>query len=51
MKTYTFIYEDKDNNELQRKEVQALNMRDAKKMAKRAWARSMMNDLHEIKVI
>jgi len=51
MKKYTFIYEDKEGNELQRKDWFAENKKAARKLAKEMLATSMINDLKKIKVL
>lgn len=50
MKTYIFIYEDCKGNELERKEMTAMNIKEAKIHAKKVLANSMMGDLYKIKV-
>lgn len=50
MKTYILIYEDKDRNELDRKEITAFNIKEARAHRNKILANSMMNDLLKIKV-
>ena len=50
-KYYVLSYEDKQGNELQRITIEALNKKDAKRIAKIAYANSMLNDLHKIIVL
>ena len=50
MRNYIFIFQDNQQNELKRKEVQAKNMKQAKELAKQVLANSMLNDLYKIKV-
>jgi hypothetical protein len=49
-KTFIFIYEDKDGNELQRKELDCYNRDDAEKTAFNIQQNSMLNDLENIRV-
>jgi|688.fasta_scaffold547506_2 hypothetical protein len=48
MKTYVFIYLDKKGNEIKRKNVECLSIKDARKWAKMELAESLQNDLHKI---
>jgi hypothetical protein len=50
MKTYIFIYEDKQGNELKRSETTASNIKEARKTRDNILANSMINDLFKIKV-
>jgi hypothetical protein len=50
MKTYVFIYEDKERNELKREEAECLNIKEARILASKKEATSMINDLAKIKV-
>lgn len=50
MKTYTFIFEDKNQNELKREEWECNNIQETINLAKTKKANSMLNDLHKIKV-
>lgn len=49
-KQYIFIYEDRNGNELQRKQYSFISIAEARKHAKNLLANSMMNDLHKIVV-
>ena len=50
MKTYKLIFLTKQGAELQTKEVTARNLKEAKELAKKVLANSMLNDLHKIEV-
>ena len=50
MKTYNLIFLTKKGAELQTKEVTAKNLKEAKEIAKKVLANSMINDLHKIEV-
>lgn len=50
MKTYKLIYLTKQGDELRTEEVTAKNLKDAKEIAKKVLANSMLNDLHKIEV-
>ena len=50
MKTYKLIYLTKQGAELQTKEIEAKNLKEAKQVAKNLKANSMINDLHKIRV-
>lgn len=50
MKNFKLIFEDKQGNDLTCTTIEALNLQDAKRIAKIAYANSMMNDLHKIVV-
>ena len=50
MKTYTFSYQDKKNNILQEKKVEAKNRQDAMRIRNIALSNSSMNDLKKIRV-
>lgn len=47
-KQYTFIYEDKEGNELKREVVEAINKKDAIRISKIVLANTRMNDLKKI---
>lgn len=49
-KIYVFIFEDRDENELTRREAYCISLKEAKDIAKKYKANSMMNDLHKIVV-
>jgi len=49
-KQYTFIYEDKQSNELTREVIEADNIQEARKHAKNKLFTSNINDLHKIRV-
>ena len=51
MKTYKLIYLTKEGDELRTEEVTAKNKKEAKELAKKVLANSMINDLHKIEVI
>ena len=48
MKNYKLTFEDKKGNDLKITEIEANNLKDAKRIAKLALANSMMNDLHKV---
>ena len=50
MKTYKLIFLTKEGAELQTKETTAKNLKEAKEIAKKVLANSMLNDLHKIEV-
>ena len=50
LKKYDFIYEDHNGNELQRKQIDCYDIKDAKKIAFEIQSNSMLNDLADIKV-
>ena len=50
MKTYKLIFLTKKGAELQTKETIAKNLKEAKEIAKKVLANSMLNDLHKIEV-
>ena len=50
LKKYDFIYEDHNGNELQRKQIDCYDIKDAKKIAFEIQMNSMLNDLADIKV-
>ena len=50
MKTYKLIFLTKQGAELQTKETTAKNLKEAKEIAKKVLANSMINDLHKIEV-
>ena len=50
MKTYKLIFLTKEGAELQTKEIEANNLKEAKEIAKKVFANSMINDLHKIEV-
>jgi len=50
MKTYILEYQDKQGNELKRDELDALNIKEARKVRDLRLANSMINDLYKIKV-
>lgn len=50
MKTYKLIFLTKEGAELQTKETTARNLKEAKELAKKVLANSMINDLHKIEV-
>ena len=47
-KKYTFIYEDKEGNELQKEIVEAKNKKDAIRISKIVIANTKINDLKKI---
>lgn len=47
MKTYTFSYQDKDNNVIQEVKVDAINRADAFRIRNFTLANSMINDLQK----
>jgi len=49
-KKYVFIFEDKNGNELTRKENECISLQDAEKLAQQYEANSMLNDLHKVTV-
>ena len=51
MKKYVFIYKDKKGNELQRKEAEFFNIKEARAYANDLLANSLINDLHKISVV
>lgn len=50
MRKYILIFLDRQGEELQRKEVEAKNLKEAKFHAKKIFSNSMLNDLHKIEV-
>ena len=50
MKAYKLIFLTKQGAELQSKEIEANNLKEAKQVAKNLKANSMINDLHKIEV-
>lgn len=50
MRNYIFIFQDNQQNELLRKEATARNLKEAKELARKMFANSLLNDLHKIKV-
>lgn len=50
MKTYKLIFLTKEDAELQTKEIEANNLKEAKQVANNLKANSMINDLHKIDV-
>lgn len=50
MKTYTFSYQDKNNNILKEEKVEASNRKHVFEIRNRVLANSMMNDLKKIRV-
>ena len=50
LKTWDFIYEDPDGNELQRKQVECFDRKDALNIASNIQSNSMMNNLAAIRV-
>lgn len=48
MKTYKLIFLTKKGAELQSKEIEANNLKEAKQIANNLKANSMINDLHKI---
>ncbi|MDD4353595.1 MAG: hypothetical protein PHN56_04000 [Candidatus Nanoarchaeia archaeon] len=50
MKTYTFSYQDKNNNILKELKIEALNRKDAFRIREIALAKTMLNDLKKIRV-
>lgn len=50
MKNYTLVFEDKQGNELTRKEITAANLKEARSQRDAAHANSKINDLHKIKI-
>ena len=50
LKKYDFIYEYHNGNELQRKQIDCYDIKDAKKIAFEIQMNSMLNDLADIKV-
>lgn len=50
MRTYKLIYLDRDGNELDSKEITALNIQEARKYRDRLFAECMMNDCIKITV-
>ena len=49
-KYYTFIFEDRNGNELTRQEAQCRSLTEARRIAKTYKATSQLNDLHKIVV-
>lgn len=47
-KMYVFVFEDKRGNELTRRKAECLNLTEAKQIARKYKANSMLNDLHKI---
>lgn len=50
MKNYDLIFEDKKGNELTRKSITAINIKEARVTRDKELANSLINDLHKIKV-
>jgi hypothetical protein len=50
LKKYDFLYEDHNGNELQRKQIDCYDIKDAKNIAFEIQSNSMLNDLADIKV-
>ena len=50
MKAYKLIFLTKEGAELQSKEIEAKNLKEAKQVANNIKANSMINDLHKIEV-
>ena len=50
MKAYKLIYLTKEGTKLQTKEIEAKNLKEATKIAKKVLANSLINDLHKIEV-
>ena len=50
MKNYKLIYLTKEGDELESAEITAKNLKEAKELAKKVLANSMLNDLHKIDV-
>lgn len=50
MKNYTLIFEDKKGNELTTNVIEAKNKKEAKIIANKLIANSILNDLHKIKI-
>jgi hypothetical protein len=50
LKKFDFIYEDNQGNELQRKQIDCYDIKDAQKIAFEIKSNSMLNDLADIKV-
>ena len=48
MKAYKLIFLTKQGTELQSKEIEAKNLKEAKQVANNLKANSMLNDLHKI---
>jgi hypothetical protein len=48
MKNYTLIFKDKKGNELTSNVIEAKNKKEAKKIANKLKANSMLNDLNKI---
>lgn len=49
-KIYVFIFEDRNGNELTRREADCVSLAEAKDIAKKYKSNSMLNDLHKIVV-
>lgn len=49
-KNYVFIFEDRNGNELTRRELECASLAKAKDIAKDYKSKSMLNDLHKIVV-
>ena len=49
-KIYVFIFEDRNGNELTRREAGCVSLKEAKDIAKKYKSNSMLNDLHKIVV-
>lgn len=49
-KLYVFIFEDRNENDLQKKEAQCYSLKEAKALAKTYKNNSMLNDLYKIVV-
>lgn len=50
MKAYKLIFLTKQGTKLQTKEIEAKNLKEAKEIAKKVLANSMLNDLHKIEI-
>jgi hypothetical protein len=48
MKTYTFIYADNNDNELQRKEFDCFNDKEAEQLCQKLFAETMLNDCTKV---
>lgn len=50
MKKYNLLFEDKQGNELQRKQIEAFNIKQAREIRDKIFNSSLINDLHKITV-
>lgn len=50
MKTYVLTFEDHQGNELEKKEISAFNIKDARQTRDKLKAESKINDLFKIKI-